>query len=58
VAQVINLDLTGPVVAVPEFLDTPRIDVESDDRNSRSRERHRHGQADIAQSDHGNLSAM
>jgi hypothetical protein len=53
-----SLDLTGPVLPRVKFLDPPGIDVKSDHRAAGTRERCRHGQADITQTNNGNLPAV
>ena len=51
-------DFTGAIDARAQFLDPFLVEIEADHRRAGSRKCDCHGQADIAESDHGNLASM
>ena len=53
-----GIDFAGTVVPFAQFGDAARIDVESNDTRSRSRKADRHGQADIAEPNDGDLPVV
>ncbi len=56
--QVRLFDFARAIDAGAQFVDPFSVEVEADRRSAGSRKRHRHGQADIAKPDHGNLALM